>query len=337
MEIFIMQNSNNFFYKKNVLVTGGSGMIGRQLVKLLNESGANVHVVAMDNVIDMSSVFYQKKDLRNFDNCLEVCKKKDIVFHLAGIKGSPKMTTEQPASFFVNTLTFSLNMMEAARRSKVKQYLFTSSIGVYAPSKIFKEEEVWKTFPSPNDRFAGWAKRMCELQSEAYEIQYKWKGVSIARPANVYGPYDNFDPRNAMVIPSLIHKAVTTRKTLKVWGDGSTIRDFIYSSDVARGMMLLVEKKINEPVNLGSGRKVTIKQIVESIVQNLPNKINIEWDISKPSGDKIRLMDVSKLKKIGFKPDINILEGIKMTMDWYINYLKKGKKNSRYNSFLEKL
>ena len=242
-----MKNSDNYFYKKNILVTGGSGMIGRQLVSLLINSGAKVHVVAMDDVIDMNGIFYQKKDLRNFDNCLEVCKKKDIVFHLAGIKGSPKMTKEQPASFFVNTLTFSINMMEAARRSKVKQYLFTSSIGVYAPSKVFKEDDVWKTFPSPNDRFAGWAKRICELQSEAYEIQYKWRGVSIARPANVYGPFDNFDPRNAMVIPSLIHKAITTRKTLKVWGDGSTIRDFIYSSDVAKGMMLLVEKKINQP------------------------------------------------------------------------------------------
>ncbi len=337
MVIFIMKNKNNYFYKKNVLVTGGSGMIGRQLVNLLINQGAKVHVVAMDDVTDMKNVFYKKKDLRNFENCLEVCKKKDIVFHLAGIKGSPQMTMEQPASFFVNTLTFSLNMMEAARRNKVKQYLFTSSIGVYAPNKIFKEKDVWKTFPSPHDKFAGWAKRMCELQSEAYEIQYKWKGVSIVRPANVYGPFDNFDPRNAMVIPSLIHKALTEKKTLKVWGDGSSIRDFIYSSDVARGMMLLIKKKIIEPINLGSGKKVTIKKIVETIVKYLPRKINVEWDISKPSGDKIRLMDINKLKKIGFTPEINIDIGIKQTLEWYINYLKYKKKNNRYNSFLEKL
>ena len=260
-----MINKKNFFYKKNILVTGGSGMIGRQLVNLLLKLGAKVNVVAMDEKVNIKDVYYKKKDLRNFENCLEVCKKKDIVFHLAGVKGSPKMTMEQPASFFFNTLSFSLNMMEAARRRGVKNYLFTSSIGVYAPSNIFREDDVWKTFPSKNDKFAGWAKRMSELQSEAYEIQYKWKGVSIARPANVYGPYDNFDIRNAMVIPSLINKALNSKKILKVWGDGSTIRDFIHSRDVARAMLLLVKKKISQPINVGSGKKVSIKQIVKII------------------------------------------------------------------------
>jgi GDP-L-fucose synthase len=122
-----------------------------------------------------------------------------------------------------------------------------------------------------------------------------------------------------------------------VWGDGSSIRDFIYSSDVARGMMLLIEKKINEPINLGSGKKVTIKKIVETIVKYLPRKINIEWDISKPSGDKIRLMDINKLKKIGFTAEIDIDTGIKQTLDWYKQYFNYRKKNNRYNSFLEKL
>ena len=120
MEIFIMTNKKNFFFNKRILVTGGSGMIGRQLVDLLINSGAKVTVVALDDSVNIENVFYLKKDLRNFDNCLEVCKNKDIVFHLAGIKGSPKMTMEQPASFFVNTLTFSLNMMEAARRKEQK-------------------------------------------------------------------------------------------------------------------------------------------------------------------------------------------------------------------------
>ena len=118
-------------------------------------------------------------------------------------------------------------MMEAARRNKVKRFLFTSSIGVYAKSKIFNEDDVWKTFPSENDKFAGWAKRLCELQAEAYAIQYGWDGISIIRPANVYGPYDNFDTNNAMVIPSLIKKVTTSKKKLDVWGDGSTVRDFI--------------------------------------------------------------------------------------------------------------
>ena len=146
------------------------------------------------------------------------------------------MTMEKPASFFVPTIMFSINMMEAARRMQVSQYLFTSSIGVYSPSEIFFEDDVWKSFPSENDKYAGWAKRICELQSEVYEIEDKWQGISIVRPANVYGPYDNFDVNNAMVIPSLIKKAIKSKKILNVWGDGSNIRDFIYSEDVARGM-----------------------------------------------------------------------------------------------------
>ena len=168
------------------------------------------------------------------------------------------MTLEKPASFFVPTLMFSINLMEAARRNKIENYLFTSSIGVYSPKSKFLEDDVWKTFPSENDKYAGWAKRICELQSEVYEIQYNWKNISVVRPANVYGPYDNFDINNAMVIPSLINKALNAKKTLKVWGDGKNIRDFIFSSDVADGMLLSVKNKINYPINLGSGKN-TIK------------------------------------------------------------------------------
>ena len=168
---------------------------------------------------------------------------KDVVFHLAGVKGSPKMTLERPASFFVPTMQFSLNMMEAARRANVGHYLFTSSVGVYQPAEVFVEDDVWSTFPSPNDRFAGWAKRMGELQAQAYDIEYGWKNISVVRPANVYGPFDNFDPHNAMVIPSLIHRAVNEAGPLKVWGDGTAIRDFIHAEDVARGMMVYGESE----------------------------------------------------------------------------------------------
>ena len=164
----------------------------------------------------------------------------DIVFNLAGVKGSPAMANERPASFLVPTITFSYNMMEAARREGVERYLYTSSIGVYAPAEYFREDDVWKTFPSPHDRFAGWAKRMGELQAEAYKIEYGWDKISIVRPANVYGPYDNFDPANAMVIPSLIYRALDGEAPLTVWGDGTPIRDFIHARDVARGMMLMV-------------------------------------------------------------------------------------------------
>ena len=146
---------------KKVLVTGGTGMIGRYLVPKLLTSGNKVFIASLDGEeLCPKGAIFKKLDLRNFDNCLEVCKDIDDVYHLAGVKGSPKMCREQPADFFVPTITFSLNMMEAARRCGVKKYLYTSSVGVYHPADIFNEDDVWKTFPSENDKFAGWAKRM---------------------------------------------------------------------------------------------------------------------------------------------------------------------------------
>jgi GDP-L-fucose synthase len=306
------------FRDQNVLVTGGTGLIGRPLVEMLIERGARVRVVSLD---DASRAHPQaefiKADLMYMDNCLKACEKMDIVFQLAGIKGSPAVTAKKPASFFVPTLSFSINMMEAARRSGVKKYLFTSSVGVYSPAEVFYEDDVWKTVPSQNDWFAGWAKRMAELQADAYRVEYGWDSISIVRPANVYGPFDNFDPANAMVIPSLIRRAMDGENPFVIWGDGSSIRDFIHAKDVAAGMIQVVEKGYTQPLNLGSGVGVTIREIVEIIVGNLKNKPKIEWDTSKPSGDKKRLMDVTRAKSIGIEPRISLEAGIKETMAWY--------------------
>jgi GDP-L-fucose synthase len=242
---------------------------------------------------------------------------------------------ENPASFFIPTITFSINMMEAARQCNVERYLFTSSIGVYHPTDIFVEDDVWSTFPSENDRFAGWAKRMGELQAQAYEIQYKWDKISIVRPANVYGPYDNFDPENAMVIPSLINRALSGERPLTVWGDGSPIRDFIYSKDVALGMMKVIEKGYNKPINLGSGEGVKIKEIAENIAELMPDKCDLVWDTSKPSGDKKRLMSTERAKSIGIIAKTPLKEGIKNTIEWFIK--NKNTKDMRYNAFTDKV
>ena len=323
-----------FYQDRRVLVTGGTGLIGRPLVNMLVEAGAKVRVVSLDSPTGMPiQVEFLRADLREFSNCLDVSKGQDIVFHLAGVKGSPKMCAERPASFMVPTLQFSLNMMEAARRNAVGHYLFTSSVGVYAPAEIFREDDVWQTIPSPNDRMAGWAKRICELQAESYAIEYGWNKISIVRPANVYGPYDNFDPANAMVIPSLIRRALEGESPLTVWGDGSPVRDFIHALDVARGMMRVMEQGIAEPVNLGSGQGVTIRRIVEIIAANLPDKREVVWDVTKPAGDKLRLMDTSRAEKYGIRPQISIEDGIRETMEWYLS--AKGAAGDRYNSFTE--
>lgn len=326
----------DFYKNKNVLVTGGSGLIGRPLVEMLVQREAKVTVVSLDDASRApAGVKFQRADLREFSNCMDVCKNQEIVFQLAGVKGSPAMTAKRPASFFVPTLSFSINMMEAARRNHVQRFLYTSSVGVYAPADVFYEDDVWQTFPSPHDRFAGWAKRMGELQAEAYAIEYGWDKISIVRPANVYGPYDNFDPANAMVIPSLIKRAFDGENPLTVWGDGSPIRDFIHARDVARGMLLAVEKGINVPINLGSGSGITIKRIAELVAANMPQgAIEIVWDTTKPSGDAKRLMYMERANKFGFTPIISIEEGIKETIAWYAANHQMHLHN-RYNAFTE--
>ena len=321
-----------FYLNKKVLITGGTGMIGQALCEKLLDLGAEVIIASLDNSsLAPKGTKHLKLDLRDFNNCLSVTEGIDIVFHLAGVKGSPKMTKERPASFMVPTLQFSLNMMEASRRQGVERYLFTSSVGVYEPAEIFQEDSVWKSFPSPNDKFAGWAKRICELQAEAYKIEYGWENISIVRPANVYGPYDNFDPENAMVIPSLIYRALTEDGPLKVWGDGSPIRDFIFSSDVARGMLLAVEKGIDVPINLGSGGGVSIKEVAETI--SIITGKEIYWDIDKPMGDAKRIMDMSRAKSHGFECKVNLKDGIRQTVDWYRSYFSDHE--DRYNPFTE--
>lgn len=320
------------FENKNVLVTGGGGMIGRSLISLLLERGAKITVADLTEPQNLDdSVKYVKADLRYFDQCEKICENMDYIFNLVGIKGSPKMCAEQPADFMVPMLQFNTNMMEAARKANVKWYLYTSSVGVYSPAEVFYEDEVWKTFPSPNDRFAGWAKRIGELQAEAYSIQYGWDKVSIVRPANVYGNYDNFNPENAMVIPSLIRKA-QENEVLEVWGDGSPIRDFIHADDVAAGMIFAVENKITEPLNLGSGTGYSIKEIVDVVVKFANKNLTVKWLTDKPMGDKIRLFDTTRAKSHGFEPKIDLTEGIKSTTTWFLE--NKEILDKRYNVFV---
>ena len=173
---------------------------------------------------------------------------------------------------------------------------------------------------------------MGELQAEAYKIQYGWDKVSIVRPANVYGSYDNFDPENAMVIPSLIRKA-HEMDTLEVWGDGSAVRDFIHARDVARGMIYAVENKITEPLNLGSGNGVTIKKIVDVIVEKCGFPIKVFWDKSKPTGDKRRIFDMTRAHGYGFKISVSIEQGIEETIKWFLE--NKEVIDRRYNAFTE--
>jgi GDP-L-fucose synthase len=304
------------FKNQKVLVTGGAGMIGRQLVNLLLEKGADVTVADINEPTGLpEEIKFVKANLLYFDQCQSICQDQDYVFNLVGIKCSPKVTLEQPADIMGPMMQFNTNMLEAAMKANVKWYLYTSTVGVYTPAEIFYEDDVWNGSPSPNDWYGGWAKRMGELQCEAYEKQYGEGKCSIVRPANVYGPYDNFDLKNAMVVPSLIRKAYEN-DVLEVWGDGSPIRDFIHAKDVARGMMFAVENKITKPINLGSGNEVTIGQVAEFVAKyfNKP----IQFSPEKPSGDAKRLFSMERANSYGFYPEISIEEGLEDAIEWFI-------------------
>jgi GDP-L-fucose synthase len=322
----------DFFRQSHVLVTGGTGLIGRPLLDLLLARAAQVRVVSLDDPLGISEdVEFHRLDLTDYENCMRACAGIDYVFHLLGVKASPAVSTTKPASYFVPTLRFNTNMMEAAFRSGVKRYMFTSSIGVYAPAEIFHEDDVWRTFPSENDRFPGWAKRMGELQAEAYRIEHGWSDISIVRPANVYGPYDNFDLQNAMVVPSLIKRAVEGADPLVVWGDGNCVRDFVHARDVAKGMTLVFEAGETRPVNLGSGVGVSIRELVNAIVSELPTKPRVVWDLSKPTGDRIRVMDTTRARALGYSPSVSIQEGVREVIEWY--KASRGRVGKRYDIF----
>lgn len=314
------------FKNKKVLVAGGTGLIGIHLVNLLIKRGAEVRIVSLD---DPSRAHPQAEfvgaDLRYFDTCLKVCKGMDYVFNLLCAKGSPALTAKKPASLFVPNLMFGTALAEAARLEGVKGYLFTSSVAVYPKAKIFKEDEAWRGWPSENDRPAGWAKRMGELQIEFYRTEYGLERFVTVRPSNVYGPYDNFDSPAAMVVPALIRKVLSGIDPIVIDGNGLQKRDIIHANDVARGMLLVMEKDFNGPINLGSGQPVSIRRLLKIIISNSKHKPRVVFDESKPSGDAVRLMDISRAKSIGFNPEISLEDGIKETVAWYLENKDKVK------------
>ncbi len=327
----------NIFLKKNVLVAGGTGLVGQPLVQKLLKLGANVYIASLDNKKSANRKIkkFYKTDLSKLENCIKVTKKMNIVFNLLGVTGSPKINIQYPASFFMANLNCALNLLEASKINKVKKYLYTSTYGVYAPASVLRENTVWKTFPSDKDKYAGWAKRMGELQVEAYEKQYKKMDLYVVRPANIYGPYANFNPVNSMVVSSLIKRVCDKENPLKIWGDGNTIRDFIFSEDVANGMINVILKNIKGPINLGSGTGYTIKKLIKVILSDkcIKHKPKIFWDKSKPSGDKKRVLDITKASKFNITNNTSLEKGIEKTIKWYMSNKVYGK--YRYNYFLK--
>jgi GDP-L-fucose synthase len=306
------------FSGSNVLVTGGTGLIGREITRILCDAGAKVRIVSLDRIEVDNRASHIIGDLTDFTLCKELARDTDFVFHVAGIKGSIEVTKAKPASFFVPLLMFNTNVLEACRLNKVRKVVYTSSIGAYASAEVFREDENLEG--PPMDMFPGWAKRMAEMQIQAYRVQYGTDNFSVVRPCNVYGPGDNFDPQNAMVIPSLMYRIYRKEDPVVVWGDGSAVRDFAFSRDVAEGTILALHHGTHgQFVNLGGGRGYSIRELVETLRQFLD--FRFEFDASKPAGFPKRVMDISLARKlIDYNPTTSLLDGLKETWDWFVKH-----------------
>lgn len=296
------------------LVTGGTGLIGRQVVRLLAEAGAEVTSVSLDDLELRPDVRYLKGDLTDFAFCKQVVGFHTVVFHVAGIKGNNVVTQEQPASFFVPLLMMNTNVLDACRRTVTHRVVYVSTIGAYEERQTLSETRAYEG--APMDRYPGWAKRMGELQCQAYGKQYGLRYVTV-RPCSVYGPGDNFDPLTAMVIPALMAKIARGDSPLVVWGDGSAVRDFCYSEDVARGILLAAIKKSEHTLfNLGSGKGYSIGELVMALHGIVA--FDHEWDTSKLSGVARRVLSITRAREeLGWEPRVGLEEGLWRTWTWF--------------------
>lgn len=320
------------FKNKTVLITGASGLVGVPTVRKCIEEGA-ARVIAVDIrlseklarlIEEHSEIDFKFVDLTYRDQCEKLFHNTNvnIVLHLAGIKGSPSRATKQPADYLFPIMMFNTNMIKAAHDANVDWFVYLSSVGVYHPAEVMREDDVWNTMPSKNDWFPGWSKRCGELAIQSLQQQYNWNNWSIIRPANIYGTNDNFS-QDGTVISSNIWKLLnTTGDDIVCWGDGSARRDFVFGDDVAQATIDVVKKEVNDIINFGCGTTITIKETIENITETYyeltGTRKNIVWDTTKPNGDLIRCLDSEKQKKYNIMPMTDLKQGISLTLDSYL-------------------
>ena len=302
---------------KKIVVTGGTGFLGSYVVKELVRHGAQRKNIS----IPRSS----KCDLTKWQNCIDTVKNQDIVIHLAGKVGGIGLNREKPGELFYDNLMMGVQLIEAARQAEIEKFIAVGTVCAYPKHTPvpFKEDDLWNGYPEETNAPYGLAKKMLLVQTQAYRQQYDFNAIYLL-PVNLYGPGDNFDPNTSHVIPALIKKVADARMEkknfIKVWGTGSASREFLYVEDAAEGIVLATEKYDGqEPINIGAGREITIKNLIETICRLMRFKGRILWDASKPDGQPRRMLDVRLAKKeFGFKAVTDFEEGLKKTIDWYL-------------------
>ena len=307
-----------FWENKTVLVTGGAGFLGTNVVKYLLEAGVLQKNIRVPRSKDL--------DLRVWENCLKAVDGCDVVIHLAASVGGIGYNMENPGSLFYDNAIMGIQMMEAARQKNVGKFVAVGTICAYPKFTPipFTEDTLWDGYPEETNAPYGLAKKMMLVQAQAYREQYGYNAIYLL-PVNLYGPGDNFDPSSSHVIPALIKKFVDAKRTgaasVEVWGTGSASREFLYVEDAAKAIVLAAERYNSpDPVNVGAGMEITIRDLVAVISSLVGYSGEIVWDTSKPDGQPRRCLDVSRAEKeFGFKAQTTFEDGLKETIAWYLS------------------
>lgn len=322
-----------------VLITGCSGLLGNYLIKKFVDTGSMV--IGIDLVppkikIDSDRFKFIEMDLTDSASLTKFIQETDLtlVINAFGIKGSPIRAKESPVDFLYPSFKINTDIIHECYKKDIWLF-FISSVGVYSPAEKFVEDDMWKSLPSEADWFPSWSKRTGELLLEAYAKQYNYKKWTIMRPANIFGEYDDFSG-NGTVIASTIKKIFESNGTIDCWGDGSPVRDFVFAEDVAFAIHRLYNNQVNDVVNFGSGEEITIKTMIENLIEISGKDIKINWDPSKPNGDMRRQMDITKQEKYHILPNHKFKHALRRTYYYYISQFNNNDLNFNLRDFLDK-
>jgi GDP-L-fucose synthase len=301
---------------KNILVTGGNGFLGKQVVHQLCQAGASKDRISIPRSREL--------DLCKWENCQQAVQQQDVVVHLAAHVGGIGLNREKPAELFYDNLMMGTQLIHAAYQAGVEKFVCVGTICAYPKFTPvpFKEDDLWNGYPEETNAPYGIAKKALLVQLEAYRQQYGFNGIYLL-PVNLYGPEDNFDTRSSHVIPALIRKVHEAQQKgdqqLLAWGDGSPTREFLYSTDAARGIVMATQYYDEAaPVNLGTNQEIKIKDLVETICELMGYEGEIVWQTDQPNGQPRRCLDTHRAKeKFGFVAATEFRQGLKNTIEWY--------------------
>jgi GDP-L-fucose synthase len=301
---------------QRILVTGGAGFLGRQVIEQLCQAGADRAKITVPRS--------REHDLRVWENCQRVVDQQDIIIHLAAHVGGIGLNREKPAELFYDNLIMGTQLIHAAHEAGVAKFVCVGTICAYPKFTPvpFKEDDLWNGYPEETNAPYGVAKKALLVQLQAYRQQYGFNGIYLL-PVNLYGPEDNFDPNSSHVIPALIRKVheaqIKGEKQLPVWGDGSPTREFLYSQDAARGIVMgTTSYNDSEPVNLGTGEEISIRDLITLICELMEFEGEVIWETDKPNGQPRRCLDTERAQQaFNFRAEVSFREGLKNTIDWY--------------------